>query len=178
MKWILIPLLIILHTIIRAETVEFSRSLVPIGNAVIYTVSVTDDSRQSCIGFKAYSFQEGGICFFPGLHVARVIGLEQEPDVVLFGIDGYARVRGGPMSIRLGLGLSFVDKKVPEQMETPWVARLSLQGQWNYKDWFPFFNFSHWSNGRGGAERLGIERFWPQKNGGGNAFSLGFGVYF
>lgn len=174
----LLVVVMVLAGTAKAETVELSRSLAPIGDLVIYTVAVTDDTRDGCKGFATYTFQEGGICLFPGLHVARVIGLKEEPNVVMFGVDAYARIRGGPMSIRLGAGLSFVDKKVPGKMETPWTARMSLQGQWNSRSWFPFFTFSHWSNGRGGAERLGIEKAWPRTNDGGNTFSLGIGVFF
>ena len=166
------------YNLARAETVELSRSLVPIGNLVIYTVVVTDDTPDGCKGLATYTFQEGGICIFPGFHIARVNGAEGEPDVVLLGADIYARVRGGPMSVRLGAGLSFIDEKVPGKMETPWVARGSIQGQWNFKSWFPFFTFSHWSNGRGGAEKLGIEKAWPRTNDGGNTFSLGLGAFF
>ncbi len=106
------------------------------------------------------------VCFPQGFHIA--LAKSDTSNYFIGGFDFFAKITGGNFWQRWGLGLSFFDRQT-EELQTPWDIHASMQSGWkNF-----MCNFHHWSNGRGGAERLHLEQYWPDKNDGANAVTCG-----
>lgn len=106
------------------------------------------------------------VCYPTGFHIA--LAKTETSNYFIGGFDFYAKITGGNFWHRWGLGLSVFDRQT-EELQTPWDIHSSMQSGWR----FLVCSYHHWSNGRGAAERLNIEKYWPDKNDGANALTCG-----
>lgn len=106
------------------------------------------------------------VCYPTGFHLA--LAKTENSNYFIGGFDFFVKITGGNFWQRWGLGLSFFDRQT-EELQTPWDIHASLQSGWR----FLACSFHHWSNGRGAAERLHLEQYWPDKNDGANALTCG-----
>ncbi len=148
---------LILSSLVRAATFEAEVSLLRIKDVGIVYLGLTDEDGECA-----------GVCIFPGAHFAFADDERNDEHYFIAGADLFAKVAGGDVWARWGLGLSFFDRQT-ETLGTPWDIHASLQSGYR----FVSCTFHHWSNGRGGAEKLGIEEYWPDKNDGANAITCG-----
>lgn len=115
-----------------------------------------------------------------GLHVGKAYKLDEpKTDYAFGGADAFARITGARLWHRWGLGLTVFDNQ-DEYLDTPWTFHLSSQsGFWITESFAVALELHHWSNGRSGAEVLGIDDYWPtgkdgkSTNGGGDVLALG-----
>ncbi|MFQ5421034.1 MAG: hypothetical protein ACE5EY_11815 [Anaerolineae bacterium] len=150
----------------RAATIEAQRSLVPIDDVRVTLATLTNYNQPD----------PGPIQFYQGLHLGYAEDLESKQDFAFAGADLYARIQGGKLWARWGLGISVFDRQTDE-LSTPWDFHLSLVSGWDFGPWDFLMGIHHWSNGKGGADHIGIGNSWPA-NGGADAFMLGAALKF
>ncbi len=163
---ILVVLTILLPLSIHAF--EFSNPVtkLPLQFEVEYSVISISDVKLLYFAILDEMANCPTICYPTGFHLAYAE--TENSSYFIGGIDFFAKIIGGNFWQRWGLGLSFFDRQT-EELNTPWDIHASLQS--GYKNFA--CSFHHWSNGRGGAEKLGIEQYWPDKNDGANAVTCG-----
>lgn len=116
------------------------------------------------------------VCISQGWHIGKMDHYKFKGwgtnSYIFTGFDLYARINNNWFYHKWGVGLSVFDKQ-DKHLPTPWDFHFSLQSGFNNKYSNFFAAFHHWSNGRGYAEKIGIEKYWPDKNSGFNALTLG-----
>ncbi len=118
------------------------------------------------------------ICTYTGLHIAYTSMIGDAKDITFVGVTRYFELRGGGFWNRLGFGFGIFDKQ-SEEIRVPWDFSISVLNGFDFwKNWSMFIGFQHWSNGRSFARNLGLRRYWPEHNDGGNSGVLGIRYYF
>lgn len=150
-----------LPTLAYSATFEVEYSVIPISDIKIFYLALTNDN------------EEKEMSIFQGLHLVLARDKEFDQNYLIGGVDLFAKIIGENFWQRWGLGLSGIYPQT-SQMGTPWDIHASLQSGWR----FIACSFHHWSNGRGGAEKANLEKYWPDKNDGANAVTCGVVIRF
>lgn len=110
--------------------------------------------------------------YYPGLSLGFIDDLTNNEQYTMVGADYYAKISVGNVWSRWGAGFVLFNRQ-SEQLSTPWDLHFSLQSGYRWTESFNFIlGFHHWSNARGLAKILNIEKYWPPNNGG-DAFTVG-----
>lgn len=173
--WLLLYLVLIPNVGI-SSTVELSKTVKSVRNIEVVLFTITSDDSEMC----------PNICYFWGGHIARAFTAsnKKQPaagerklvkhNYTLGGFDLYAKITGGKITQRFGLGFSLFDKQT-EELQTPWDFRISMQT--SYLLWGDhlrlFLEFMHWSNCRGCIEDTPLVKIWPKENNGGDSLLAG-----
>ena len=164
--WLLIYLMLV-PGIVMSSTVELSKTAKGVRDLEVVLLAATTDDSEAC----------PNICYFWGGHIARVF--TDRHNYTLGGLDLYAKITGGKITQRWGLGFSLFDKQT-EELQTPWDFRVSMQTSYlllgdNLR---LFLEFMHWSNCRGCIEDTPLVNIWPKENNGGDSLSMGLSWVF
>ena len=170
---ILAILTILVSTLVpKVEAFEFDKiSEMPLQLEIEYSVITIDGVEILYLALTDKITNCKTICYPQGFHLA--LAHTDTSNYFIGGFDFFVKITGGNIWQRWGLGLSIFDRQ-NEQLDTPWDIHASMQSGWN----FIACSFHHWSNGRGGAEKLNLEKYWPNKNDGANAVTCGFNFGF
>lgn len=154
---------LIVPSLVNAATIEAEISIRSIKDITIAYLGLTNDDAAEC----------AEVCISQGVHLAFANDQRNDQPYFIAGADLLAKITGGALWARWGLGLSFFDRQT-ERLSTPWALHGSLQSGYRWVA----CTFHHWSNGRAFAEKLHIEQYWPDKNDGPNAITCGVTLRF
>lgn len=168
--WVLVTMT---ASIAHAETLELGYPVKTLDNAEISVYRFTLGSLNG----KCWSnYYEGRLCVFPGILLAHA-SIKNAEDVNFLGVNLFAQFQAGPFWSRYGVGLGLFDKTTKE-IRSSWDVNLSIQlGAIVYKRVGCFLGWDHLSNGRSFAVNLGLEKYWPSNNDGGNTLIAGCLVF-
>ena len=117
------------------------------------------------------SSHSGALCVRPGL-VLIDGDVEAGENVLFLGGSLFAEFRADPFWSRIGFGFGIFNRKT-EQVRSQWDFNLTVNyGVWVTESIGLAVGWEHLSNGRSFASRLGLGRYWPDHNDGGNALLL------
>ncbi len=117
-------------------------------------------------------YHGGSLCLKRALTYAHA-DIEGSKNVGFIGSNLFAIFRSGPFWSRIGAGLGIFHGP-KDRIRSKWDFNISIQyGAQISENIGFFFGWEHFSNGRSFAERLGLKRYWPDYNDGGNTLLFG-----
>ena len=138
------------------------------------TVKETDAVAYKSVAFIFDGRETREISYSVGVTVGELNFQSVKDSVNLAGIDAYAKIIGGPLSMRWGFGIVAFDKTIPEKVENPWNFHISMQSGFRVsRNIMVALSLHHWSNGLAFIKKFGLESYWPKTNMGGNTLALG-----